>query len=734
MPGQTDKYRLEILNFLRTVTIKFTPFAYMMGEAYMDEHGLEDPHGTWNPYYQNLAGQYSDTDEQMMVYSVEEETNVPYNRELFTKYPKTASSYKVGTTEFKNLEDKYPKNRGLIKSIAYPVDINEAIKAKNLTVLGYDDSYLESTERESIVNRLKSFIDEVRVRWWVDEYTYENMYAITFWAMLWQLLPAVLLTQRFDNIKTDAVHSYHIWEYLKSKGLNDYRDVLTNKQAHWLYRNIDYLQKNKGKNSNLPKLADNLLDKVAVSLTYKDMIQTIDSPDGTSTTPTFITKNLTTGEKTQEESFPELNDRLKDQGLSDLDTTEKVNKKETDLSHNNYNELPTKFLELKKDVIDTSNLQIMIYSFMDTLMYRLNQNKLAYKLEVKDPMSGGHLKLAVQDVVILWYYALHKSVGNNPVYIPNQYICHLAYKEDRPDLEEFDKSVTADGVSYTLGQLINIKAILKAVRWTHETFTSVEDFAELLANHYACLVYTDRRINMSSKLHYHLAMKIFESIVCIKRVFHLNLTNEILYSDWITKTTGVATLANSIDEQAKDTVNETWEIVAENCYDALFPVTADLSDLVATPRSVDKIYTAVKDLFISLCSYNVEFLESTRNTFEYIKVPEADYAFNIGKEIIFDSGSSSDGYVRNNPFDINIESPVHTAINDEVHEPKLPSFSTEVEIDNEIDSSQKIDITTDVNITRTDEWSNTKKILTQVFTHPTETVYNIQFKTDLHFN
>ena len=39
----------------------------------------------------------------------------------------------------------------------------------------------------------------VRTRWWIEEYTYEDMYATTFWGMLWQMLPMVLLGQRFKK-------------------------------------------------------------------------------------------------------------------------------------------------------------------------------------------------------------------------------------------------------------------------------------------------------------------------------------------------------------------------------------------------------------------------------------------------------------------------------------------------------------------------------------------------------
>ena len=167
MAGQIEAYRKEIFDFLRTVTIKFEPFAYLMGQEYMSEHGIVDPNSEWNPYYQSLAAQYSENCTCMEVYSVETEEMVPFDRDLATKYPKTASLYKVTRTEYTILEEQYPENRGLIRTIAYPIpDIKTAIEAENLTLLAYDDSLLDVNERYDLVNCLKEFLRYMRERWY----------------------------------------------------------------------------------------------------------------------------------------------------------------------------------------------------------------------------------------------------------------------------------------------------------------------------------------------------------------------------------------------------------------------------------------------------------------------------------------------------------------------------------------------------------------------------------------
>ena len=414
MTSQIEVYNQEIINFLKTVTIKFEPFAYLMGQAYMDQNGLTDPNGTWNPYYQNICGQYSTKDEKMYVYDPESETKVLFTKELLQEHPIIANTYKIPNTEYFTLEEKYPLNTGLIRAIAYPIgDIEDAIAAPNLTLLGYDASLLESQERESLITCLKNFLDEVRVRWWVPDFEYEDLYPMTFWCMLWQHLPNLLLTQRFRNIKTPYAHSFHIWEYLKSKGLSDYRDVLTLNQSMWLYRNIDYIQKNKGKNSTLKILAQNLLPEVAVSLLYKDMYQ-----DGTymledtRTTPEIVSEHLLIGERTGIESFASLNKKMYELGVEERNDADFIAQKEKELASQPHNILPTKFLEFKREPLDTRNERFMINFFLDTLMYRFNEGKLQYTVSYLDPLGEGgdtaRYELTVKDAILLWHYACRK--------------------------------------------------------------------------------------------------------------------------------------------------------------------------------------------------------------------------------------------------------------------------------------------------------------------------------------
>lgn len=283
-------YRQEIINFLQTVSIKFSLFGEY-AKISLQRNGIptDNLKDSENPYYLNLCGQYSQIDEPIYITILETGEREILSREILTKYPKTASIYRVPNKEYENLLATYPSKQGLIKSIIYPAkDLDTVLNARDLTLLNYDDSLLETNEKNSLIEALKTFLDYTYNRWFVKDFHYEPAYALTFMGLLWSMLPSVLLTQRVRNLKTPQVHSMHIWEYLDSKGLGEYKYILTNKQAYFLYRNIDYLIKNKGKKTNIEILAENLLEGIHLKLVGKTILLETSSSTISSRVDTII--------------------------------------------------------------------------------------------------------------------------------------------------------------------------------------------------------------------------------------------------------------------------------------------------------------------------------------------------------------------------------------------------------------------------------------------------------------
>ena len=635
MAGQIETYRNEIFNFLRTCTIKFEPFAYVMGKSYMEQHGLVDPNDTWNPYYINLSGEYSSTDTKMEVYSPETESMVPYDKNLKYSYPKTAALYTIPRKEYRTLEDRYPTNIGLIRTIAYPAgDIHDIIDAPNLTLLGYDSTLLHVNERESMLATLRNFLDMVRVRWYVAEYSYEDLYAPTFWALMWQHLPVLLLTQRFKNILTPNVHPFHIWEYLMSKGLGDYRDVLSNNQSLWLYRNINWILANKGKEKTLFELANNLLKEVFVSLLYKDMSQSTEDFRHTCiTTPEFRSFNIVTGEEVKLETFAALNHRLVNESLEHRDDLEYTDHVSTQLGEQPYNRLMTKFLEFKKDPIDSRNEQLMVKSFLDTLIYRLSTNDMTYSTVYQDRHTGISIKFTLPNLVLFWYYVLHKSVGDVPTSIPKKYRCHLAFKNPRPDATELEPYITYHGHKCNLNSVIDIHSLLSSITPHRHKFSSRTDFMEYATEHLRLILALNRCMEQSNLLLYHLGMQSFFHSTMYNGWLDTNLTDVDTYEEWFRSHGEELAIITAYDQiEDEDERLSKYENLSNNIFDTIFTVdTEKYPEFRSQMRNIERIYTSIRNLFIQLCSYNVVYLETARDKYSYMKILEYDFYTDIMK-------------------------------------------------------------------------------------------------------
>lgn len=637
MSGQIESYRKEIFNFLRTVTIKFEPFAYSMGQTYMDAYGLTNPHGEWNPYYIHLSGNYTaeelaDPSKLIHVWTIEKESadEVVFSKDLVNTNPKTAALYKIPNKEYTILEERYPEYTGLIRTIAYPISsITDAINAPNLSLLGYDDSLLEENERESLVSCLKNFLEMVRTRWWIEEYTYEDMYAYAFWGMLWQMLPLVLLGQRFKNIRTPSVHSFHIWEYLTSKGLKDYRDVLTTNQSLWLYRNIDYLQQNEGKQSNLKLLADNLLEDAAASLVYKDMYQnTIDFTTQLRTNAEFRSFYASTDKEEHVEQVEDLNARLVKQGLEVNESSGYVTELEETLASHNFNVLNTKFLELKKDTINTEDNNLMVRVLLDNLIYRLANNGLSFQVTLNESVNGTTIKNFVGDIFFLWYWSVMRGSGYKDFKFPNEFTTQLVIPYVKPTVDSLDDIIMYQVVEHYIKDDVNIKAIINSFQYQSNVFVDQEVFAKFVVDSYYTVSSLQRHYDASNKLLYHFGLQKLLNKFFVSETVKFNKFGYDTWDEYFTANPVIAEVVDAYENSRETEIMSNYRTLAALCFDKIFETDESVTGSTNLKR-VERIYNSVKNLFIQLGSYNITYLDNNRDNCEYIKNYDPDIIINL---------------------------------------------------------------------------------------------------------
>ena len=222
---------------------------------------------------------------------------------------KTALKYHIGAEVYNTACENYTDRIDFIKGVCYPVhnlldqleyeivnDVNgtpmltatqegyrnyikkiedaasDIASKKNFTLLNYDSTLLKENEADSLINALTQTLTCVRERWDVGEFGYEELYYPAVWATIWSHLPFILFVQRILNLRTEAVHVDHIWEYLESKGLKDYRTVMDMDQQVFLYKNMEYLRGNEGKQSTLRILVDKLLSKFGATVNTKSVL------------------------------------------------------------------------------------------------------------------------------------------------------------------------------------------------------------------------------------------------------------------------------------------------------------------------------------------------------------------------------------------------------------------------------------------------------------------------------
>ena len=145
-------------------------------------------------------------------------------------------------------------------------------KAANFTLLNCDLERLDNTEKISLREHVVEVCDIFRRRWSIDEYNIEENYAAVLWTAFWTVLPMTLIAKRYANIKTPYVSMGHMWDYLISKGLGEYKGYLTEKQTWFMYKNINYLLQHAGQQRAMNILIDNILADYGITLKAKTVV------------------------------------------------------------------------------------------------------------------------------------------------------------------------------------------------------------------------------------------------------------------------------------------------------------------------------------------------------------------------------------------------------------------------------------------------------------------------------
>lgn len=232
------------------------------GDSMVD---LNDP-ASWK-YYRNISGQYHPLDPLMTVTSLDSLEEIAFTKENLQIHTATAEAYQFGTRYYYSLINKYPDQEMLINGILYPADIQYAISADEGTILVYPKDLVEPQEI-TLIPELERYLKMYIRRWDVKAFgVIDSLYATTQHAIMYLNMLPKLLNLRAKRCKTYEAHSFHIKQYLASHGkLDEYYPYMTLKQALYLYRNINYIDRNAGKAEQFKELVQKFLSDRSIPL------------------------------------------------------------------------------------------------------------------------------------------------------------------------------------------------------------------------------------------------------------------------------------------------------------------------------------------------------------------------------------------------------------------------------------------------------------------------------------
>lgn len=264
----TDYHQLFIDNTLtlaKTMVIKSKTSADLVNSLLTMTYGSSAVNvndlTSWK-YYMNICGIYHSTDTMMQVISLDTLELIDFTKENLVVHSATAEAYQYGSRYYYTLLDKYPNQEQLILGILNPADMTTAVNADDYTILSYPTGLVEAQEI-TLIEELQQWMYRYAIRWDVQAFGIsDSLYPAAQHAIFYLQLVPKIMNLRLKRCKTSEAHSFHIRSYLAShSGLDKYYDYMTLEQALFLYRNINYIERNAGKSDIFTWLVDKILSK-----------------------------------------------------------------------------------------------------------------------------------------------------------------------------------------------------------------------------------------------------------------------------------------------------------------------------------------------------------------------------------------------------------------------------------------------------------------------------------------
>lgn len=463
-------YKRKCFTLIKSMVIKHSMIADAMNTAlmYRSYDVNYNDKRTWR-YYLNLNGQYHVADQDalyarygtnylMVTVSTENgAADVPLTKDLIHgefSDKSLANEYQLGGRIYKELLARYPEFELLINGILNPIDLSVSTSAQDGEILHIAGRYkiieddtrrfsrdeqsvnltLIETQEDGLILELQEHIYQYQKHWHNPEYINGNdLYAPTWLGMLSLTLVQKLLNIRLGNCKTPKAHSFHIREYLESFGkLGRYIDFIPLRSALWLYRNLNYLEANRGKQHIFDNILDNLLTPNEIPLSAYSIRHELTGMSHENPLPNgllykevlnFEVLGASDDDRTVRDILEDQIPLARENGVN-LSVTEKRIQEAINWGGDdriNSKVLESEMLELGEPYPFT--LEQFLFNLWG---YTAHHDLYHGSVFVTDPVTGDRLSFTGKDAYILATYCLNKSVANNTLTtIPDAYFYHI---------------------------------------------------------------------------------------------------------------------------------------------------------------------------------------------------------------------------------------------------------------------------------------------------------------------
>lgn len=434
-------YLHEVFALAKSIALKSDYCAAATNEylsLYHSEQTPDDPR--LFKAYMHLSGQYHSTDQAMQVISLDTQQVIDFTKEALKDHPATLRGYRIGSRYYKELVEKYPSQEDLIKGILYPAEIEEVVKAKDFSIVSWDQSLVEDNE-ENLIPELSQWCQDYAKRWFNHSFTVtHSLYTASFLMNLYQLLPLMILEIRSRNCRTDKAHSFHVRMYLAShNGLDEFLPHLSKEQAFWLYKNIKTIQRHQGSDETLNWVIENILTKRSIPLNTYRLEHDAQSLLTGRLIPEIHFKQESHNGLTQasKESFSKqyILSKIASSAPGNIEYDQLYPKAIDDAGWSQYNRLDTKVFEATTAQVGQSRIVDLMSNAMSLWALGIATDRLGVVTRYTHPVSAADVTISALDAYYVFLYAYGKVHHWDIEDIPPLY-CSEAPVWPKPTLEQ----------------------------------------------------------------------------------------------------------------------------------------------------------------------------------------------------------------------------------------------------------------------------------------------------------